>query len=101
MSKHLRKHRLKLGIFLSYRSPEEGGGFTITNDILNSVLKSNQNHADLKLKNVESVVSDLDRVDAQTDSGVDFSIYEDGLFVLGVDPEDKLETMKKRFGILL
>lgn len=48
MSKNLRKHRLKLGIFLSYRSPEEGGGFTITNDILNSVLKSNQNHADLK-----------------------------------------------------
>ena len=39
MQKSFRKHNLKLAIFLSYREPSEGGGFTITDDILNVILK--------------------------------------------------------------
>ena len=40
MQKSFRKHHLKLAIFLSYREPSEGGGFTITDDILNEILKT-------------------------------------------------------------
>ena len=40
MQKSFRKHNLKLAIFLSYREPTEGGGFTITDDILNEILKT-------------------------------------------------------------
>jgi len=43
MSKNIKNYDLKLGIFLTYRSPEEGGGFTITNDILNEILIRNYN----------------------------------------------------------
>ena len=39
MQKSFRKYNLKLAIFLSYREPSEGGGFTITDDILNVILK--------------------------------------------------------------
>jgi len=48
MLKNFRNHQLKLGIFLSYRPPEEGGGFTITNDILNTILNSNFNNTKFK-----------------------------------------------------
>ena len=41
MIKTFNNKSFKLGVFLSYRSPEEGGGFTITDDILNSILTSN------------------------------------------------------------
>ena len=41
MIKTFNNKSFKLGVFLSYRSPEEGGGFTITDDILNSFLTSN------------------------------------------------------------
>lgn len=41
MNKTFNNKSFKLGVFLSYRSPEEGGGFTITDDILNSILTSN------------------------------------------------------------
>ena len=40
MQKSFRKHNLKLAIFLSYREATEGGGFTITDDILNEILKT-------------------------------------------------------------
>ena len=41
MIKIFNNKNFKLGVFLSYRSPEEGGGFTITYDILNSILTAN------------------------------------------------------------
>ena len=40
MQKSFRKYNLKSAIFLSYRHPSEGGGFTITDDILNTILKN-------------------------------------------------------------
>ena len=40
MQKSFRKHNLKLAIFLSYREAIEGGGFTITDDIFNEILKT-------------------------------------------------------------
>ena len=40
MQKSFRKHSLKLGIFVSYRNPKEGGGYTITRDILDTILNS-------------------------------------------------------------
>ena len=43
MQRSFRKHNLKLGVFLSYREPSEGGGFTITEDILNSILTKSTN----------------------------------------------------------
>ncbi len=39
MQSSFRKYNLKLAIFLSYRDPSEGGGFTITDDVLNLILK--------------------------------------------------------------
>ena len=39
MQKSFSKHSLKLGIFVSYRDPTDGGGYTITQDILNTILK--------------------------------------------------------------
>ena len=39
MQKSFRDHNLELAIFLSYRNPQEGGGFTITDDLLNCILK--------------------------------------------------------------
>ena len=38
MIKTFNNKSFKLGVFLGYRSPKEGGGFTITNDILDSIL---------------------------------------------------------------
>jgi glycosyltransferase involved in cell wall biosynthesis len=43
MQRSFRKHNLKLGVFLSYREASEGGGFTITEDILNSILSKYTN----------------------------------------------------------
>ena len=43
MQTSFRKHNLKLAIFLSYREPNEGGGFTITDDLLNSIIKNHKN----------------------------------------------------------
>lgn len=40
MQKSFRKYNLKFAIFLSYRDPSEGGGFTITDDLLNVFLKT-------------------------------------------------------------
>jgi hypothetical protein len=44
MQTSFRKHNLKLAIFLSYREPNEGGGFTITDDLLNSIIKNHKNN---------------------------------------------------------
>ena len=43
MQRSFGKHNLKLGVFLSYREPSEGGGFTITEDILNLILSKYRN----------------------------------------------------------
>jgi len=43
MQSSFRKHNLKIAIFLSYRDPSEGGGFTITDDILNSIITKYRN----------------------------------------------------------
>ncbi len=40
MSKCFRNTSEKIGVFLSYRSPSEGGSYTITNDILDTILKT-------------------------------------------------------------
>ena len=39
MQKYNKNSQLKIAIFLSYRDPKEGGGYTITNDIFNELLK--------------------------------------------------------------
>ena len=43
MQSSFRKYNLKLAIFLSYREPSEGGGFTITDDLLNSIISKYKN----------------------------------------------------------
>tara|TARA_B100001057_G_C22796668_1_gene929905 strand:+ start:141 stop:1304 length:1164 start_codon:yes stop_codon:yes gene_type:complete len=43
MQNSFRKYNLKLAIFLSYREPSEGGGFTITDDLLNSIISKYKN----------------------------------------------------------
>ena len=37
------KYNLNLAIFLSYREPSEGGGFTITDDLLSSIISNYKN----------------------------------------------------------
>jgi hypothetical protein len=38
MSKSSYNNKKKIAIFISYRSPKEGGGYTITMDILDQIL---------------------------------------------------------------
>ena len=40
MPKSTKRNRAKLAIFIRYREPKEGGGYTITMDILEQILKN-------------------------------------------------------------
>ena len=51
MTETFNNQNFKLGVFLSHRSPEEGGGFTITDDILNSILT-----ADIVKTNINFII---------------------------------------------
>ena len=39
MPKSPKRNKTKLAIFISYREPKEGGGYTITMDILDQIIK--------------------------------------------------------------
>ena len=72
----------KIGVFLSYRSPEEGGGFTITDDILNSILTAN-----IAKKHINFIIlNDKNQVLKKKINKAGFQCYElkDNLFLLKI-----------------